>query len=93
MQWNIIKKVMSVFCSGNFVSGYRHMFLLSTIKIFDRKYGPATWNFQETDLFFVKIGMQGCNKKKRPENVFESFLIVCCGVIFGTQKSKGVRKH
>ena len=54
---------MGVFRSGNFVFGYRHMTLLWTMKIFDRKYTPASWNFQETDLFFVKIGLRGCNKK------------------------------
>ena len=37
------------------------------MKIFDRKYRPASRNFQETDLFFVKIGMRGCNKKNVPK--------------------------
>ena len=37
------------------------------MKIFDWKYRPASWNFQETELFFVKIGMLGCNKKNVPK--------------------------
>ena len=45
-----LKEVMSVFRSGNFVFGYRYMTLLWTMKRFDRKYRPASWNFQETDL-------------------------------------------
>ena len=42
---------------------------------------------------FFSMDVDGLQQEKRPENVFESFLIFCYGVIFGTQKSKSVRKR
>ena len=62
------------------------------MKIFDRKYRPASSNFQETDLFFCQNRDAGLQQEKRLEKGFKSFLIFCCGVIFGAQKSRWCAK-